>query len=118
MKREVTRYSLWRPYDDQILNAKSLFYWAAEHLHGIKTVFADKKDILKTALKLNSRFKKAKQLVSTQSFHHFVPVVGSTREILVFVLFFFNLCKPKKVWGHPSFDIFGLDQNSKIIYIM
>ena len=88
MKREVTRYSLRRPYDDQRLNAKSLFDWAAEHLHGIKTVFADKKDILKTALKLNSRFKKAKQLVSTQSFHHFVPVVGSTREILVFVLFF------------------------------
>ena len=32
--------------------------------------------------------------------------------------FFLQFMYTKKVCGHPSFDIFGLDQNSKLIYMM
>lgn len=64
-----------------MLTAESLHEWATKNVTGIKTLFANKKGIVKTALKLKSRFNKAKTIAGTQTFHHFNPV--SKREMLV-----------------------------------
>lgn len=83
MKREAARYSITRPYQNQILNCKDLYQWARTNLNGIKIKFVQSIIIKKTARKLNSRFLKAKLLTGTKKYHCFIPVPESKHEIIV-----------------------------------
>lgn len=51
-KREVTRASMQRPYNDQILTPEDMFKFCTEEITGITYIFVPAEDIKKTEDKL------------------------------------------------------------------
>lgn len=78
LKRWAAKASLQRPYDNQILDAISLFEWARENIKNVDFIFSSQEDHIQTAVFLETRFNLAKTVVGTQSFHAFIPKDEST----------------------------------------
>lgn len=73
-KRVVTRASLQRPKDGQILNVDQLFTFCNEHITGITYFLIKKEAIENHAATLDERFNKCQRVVGTRKFHKFQAI--------------------------------------------
>ena len=75
VKRLVTKGSLQRPYNDQILTSDAIINFCNENIHGIKFLNVPPEDVARSETELKVRF----ELVRTVKgqFHRFVPVSKS-----------------------------------------
>jgi hypothetical protein len=81
VKRLAARSSLQRTVDNQILTPKDLYDFAKENVKGIQVMWVSSDEIEEvTAAKLEERYKLAKTIEGTQSFHKFIPIPG-TRQV-------------------------------------
>lgn len=73
-KRAVTKASLQRTYENQILTPQEMFKFCNEQLKGITYVFVKSEDIQELyANVLEERFNTCKKIKGTRSFHCFIP---------------------------------------------
>ena len=83
IKRLVTRASLQRPQEGQILTARQVHEFCVKEIKGVASIFVCKEEIELLRCKLDKRYQKASTLPGTRSFHHFVPltetVIGAKR---------------------------------------
>lgn len=70
IKRLAYRYSL---QGGNIQTPLSLFQWASSNIANMKMIFVDSNSIIENEKMLETRFRDAKTLPGTQSFHRFVP---------------------------------------------
>lgn len=69
-----------------ISNAKELFVWASENIHGINFEFATNKEHEEVENSLKPRFNNLKTIKGTQQLHYFCPVNDSLNKIYASVL--------------------------------
>ena len=81
VKRLVTKASLQRPYNDQILTSEAIMDFCTEKIPGIKFFNVSPDDVTKTAVELQGRFDTAITVKGTQQFHRFVPVSKSMLQV-------------------------------------
>ena len=75
IKRTVTKASLQRPYNDQILTPAQLFEFCKENINGIDFIFISKEIMEQVRNIMNKRFQIAdKPIPGTRNFHHFIPL--------------------------------------------
>ena len=77
IKREATKASLQRPYEDQILTALDLFHFVESSLNGINAEFLTCVDWQTEEDLLRERFSIAKTVAGTQQLHGFKPLSKS-----------------------------------------
>lgn len=77
-KREVTRASLKRPYNEQILTPQDIFKYCNEKITGIKYIFVSAEEIQQTEAKLAKRFQLCLPVLGTRGYHKFVPITDNT----------------------------------------
>ncbi|KAK4872006.1 hypothetical protein RN001_016130 [Aquatica leii] len=73
-RREVTRTSMQRPYNEQILTPKDMFKYCAEKITGITYIFVSAQEIKQTEAELMKRFELCLPVKGTRWYHRFVPV--------------------------------------------
>ncbi|KAJ6655379.1 hypothetical protein lerEdw1_005437 [Lerista edwardsae] len=73
-KREVTRASMQRPYNDQILTPEDMYKYCTEKITGITYIFVPAEEIRQTEHKLTKRFELCLPVNGTRGYHRFTPV--------------------------------------------
>ena len=86
IKREATRASLQRPYQDQILTPSQLHNFVSTNLTGVVSEFVTCEDYAAECKTLANRFKLAKTIAGTQKLHSFVVVSDTTLSVLEYSL--------------------------------
>lgn len=81
VKRLTVRASLQRPTSNQILTAVDFFNFCDQEVTAVTSIFISRDDINKTRPLMEERYKMAKTVPSTRSFHHFVPLSASKEAI-------------------------------------
>ena len=81
MKRLVTKASLHRPYNDQILTSDAIINFCNENIHGIKFFNVPPEDVARSETELKARFELARTVKGTLQFHRFVPVSKSRLHV-------------------------------------
>ena len=81
IKREATKASLQRPYQDQILSPLQLFTFVQSSLPGIKAEFVTAADWNMEEQFLRNRFTMAKTIAGTQKLHGFQPISKSQLRV-------------------------------------
>ena len=71
----VARASLQATKEGQILTPLQLYYWANEHVTGIKVMFVSKQNVAEHSLKIEPRLQNAKT-VGTRSHHTQICSIG------------------------------------------
>ena len=75
IKRTVTKASLQRPYNDQILTPAQLFEFCKENINGIDFIFISKEIMEQVRNIMNKRFLIVdKPIPGIRNFHHFIPL--------------------------------------------
>ena len=74
VKRLVSRASLQRPINNQILTAESFFEFCQENISGISFDYLTTDSLVSTRVFLNERFLKGNTIPGTRSFHYFTPL--------------------------------------------
>ena len=62
--------------EGQILTPLQLYYWANEHVTGIKVMFVSKQNVAEHSLKIEPRLQNAKTVVVTRSHHTQICSIG------------------------------------------
>lgn len=83
-KRNATRASLQRPYNNQITTAKELYDWAVSKDSNIVFRFCSEAAFNKVERHLNSKFKKVHVVSGTHKFHSFIPLDDKNIKALRF----------------------------------
>ncbi|XP_052132748.1 uncharacterized protein LOC127752138 [Frankliniella occidentalis] len=86
LKRQATRTSLQRPYEDQIQTPKELFEWANSALDGVNTAFVTSAAVRKHERKLHRRFATAPAIEGIRSHHSMVPVSSDIMKMKILSL--------------------------------
>lgn len=73
-KRNASKASLQRPYNNQITTAKELYDWAVSKDSEIVFRFCSEADFKKVERHLNSKFKKVHVVSGTHKLHSFIPL--------------------------------------------
>lgn len=73
-KREVTRASMLRPYNDQILTPEDMYKYCTQKITGITYIFVSAEEIKRTEEKLTKRFELCLPVKGTRGYHRFTPV--------------------------------------------
>lgn len=73
-KREVTRASMQRPYNNQILTPQDMFKYCSEKITGIKYIFVPSEEIKQSEAKLTKRFELCLPVMGSRRYHRFVPL--------------------------------------------
>ncbi len=81
VKREATRASLQRPFNDQILTPLKLFNFVKSSLPGIEAQFMTVAEWKEEQQFLSERFAIAKTVAGTQRLHSFVPVSETKLQV-------------------------------------
>ena len=98
VKRQAAHESLRRPVHDQILTPEQLFDFAKSHFPGMHVEFVSSEEILKIESDvLADRFKAAKTINGTLTFHQFQSIEGSKTHLMVKEFSRSDISKKKKV---------------------
>ena len=81
VKRLVTKASLQRPYDDQIVTLDALMEFCVQNIPGIKLFNVTPEEIANAASQLKDRFERAKTVKGTQQYHRFVPISSTMLHV-------------------------------------
>ena len=81
IKREAAYYSLKQTTENYILEPIDLYNFCVTHLKNIQVFFVTKEDIQENRRFLNERFRKAKTISGTRSFHSFKPIDNKKLEV-------------------------------------
>ena len=81
MKRLVTKASMQRPYNDQILTSDAILNFCNENIHGIKFFNVPSEDVARSETELKVRFELARTVKGTLQFHRFAPVSKSRLHV-------------------------------------
>lgn len=73
-KRNATKASLQRPYENQITTAKELYDWAIESESNITFRLCTDKEYKRLERSLANKFKTVTQIKGTRNYHSFVPM--------------------------------------------
>ena len=98
IKRLVTKASLQRTNNDQILNADDMYNFCKDNISGIHFFFISKKDIENEKLLLNQRFTNLKAVPQTRSYHCFTPTDDKKLKASIFS-------------GSDNFDVHNVFKN-------
>ena len=82
VKRLVTKASLYRPYNDQILTSDAIINFCNENIHGIKFFNVPPEDVARSETELKVRFELARTVKGTLQFHRFIPVSKSRLHVI------------------------------------
>ena len=77
LKRLTARASLQRPTSNQILTAMDFFNFCDQEITAVTSLFISRDEINKSRSLMEERYKMAKTVPGTRSFHHFVPLSAS-----------------------------------------
>ena len=77
VKRLVTKASLQRPYNDQILTSDAIINFCNENMHGIKFFNVPPEDVARSETELKVRLERARTVKGTLQLHRFIPVSQS-----------------------------------------
>ena len=92
IKGLITRASLQRPLDSQLLSAKDVYRFCRDQVSKIKALFLNKNDIEATHRELSDQLSCACTLPGTRGYHHFEP---KSRSVIA----------AKRVSSDTNFDI-------------
>ena len=81
VKRLVTKASLHRPYNDQILTSDAIINFCNENINDIKFFNVPPEDVAPSETELKVRFELARTVKGTLQFHRFVPVSKSRLHV-------------------------------------
>lgn len=84
IKRLVTKASLQRPLNDQILTPLQMFHWAKRNISGINFVYVTNEDYEAIQNQMDSRYLKTVVLDGTRSFHCFIPISEGIIKVKVY----------------------------------
>ena len=78
VKRTATKASLQRPLDQQITTAKEMYLFCENHIKNVAFSYVSDEEMSKVRIFLDERFKLAKSIPGTRSFHQYIPLNKST----------------------------------------
>ena len=81
VKRLVTKASLQRPYDKQILTCDAMMEFCVQNIPGIQFFNVTPEVISHTETMLKNRFELAQTVKGTQQFHRYVPISTSMLQV-------------------------------------
>ena len=81
LKRLAAKASLQRPYNEQIMTARQLYFYAQENILGIHFLYSTMDEWSNEMEVLEDRFRNSFSVVGTQKLHAFIPVSREELEV-------------------------------------